>query len=159
MWQPGSRLRGHYWICQLLKHPAIKQFTSSSKSSATTWDVQNWTPIIVPNMHINDKSSLVKMMACHCIGKKTTNWTSNDANHRCKYVSPGLNVLMIYSITMLVKFRTTANQKHQICSCDESGLCNPRLPLLGDEVIVGSSLMFRKMDAWNVIRKYTAGQG
>ena len=69
-WRPGSRLWGHYWICQLLKHPAINQFTWSSKSSATTWYVQNWTTIIVPNVHINDKSSLVKIMACHRLGKK-----------------------------------------------------------------------------------------
>ena len=91
-WRPGSRLWGHYWICQLLKHPTINQFTWSSKSSATTWYVQNRTTIIVPNVHINHKSSLVKIMACHRISKKTTNWTSNDANNRCRYVSPGLNV-------------------------------------------------------------------
>ena len=59
-----------------------------------------------------------------------------------------------YSIMMLVTFLTSANRKHWIWSCDELGLCNPRFRLLGDEVIVGSSLMFRKMDAWNVIRKY-----
>ena len=35
---------------------------------------------------------------------------------------------------MLVKCRTSANQKHRIWSCDESGLCNSRLRLLGDEV-------------------------
>ena len=42
-----------------------------------------------------------------------------------------------HSIMMLVKFQTSANQKHWIWSCDESLLCNPWLPLLGDEVIVG----------------------
>ena len=56
------------------------------------------------------------------------------------------------SIMMLVKFLTSANQKHRIWSCDESGLCNPRPRLLGGEVVVGPSLMFRKMDPWNVIR-------
>ena len=157
-WRPGSRLWGHYWICQLLKHLAINQFTWSSKISTTTWYVQNWTTLIVSNVHINDKSSLVKIMACHRIGKKTTIWTSNDGTHRCIYLSPGLSVLIIYSITMLLKFRTSANQKHRIWSCDESVLCNPRLRLLG-EVIIGSSIMFRKMEAWNIIRKHTAGQG
>ena len=35
----------------------------------------------------------------------------------------------------------------------------PTTRLIGeDEVVVGYSLMFRKMDPWNVIRKYTAGQ-
>ena len=58
-----------------------------------------------------------------------------------------------YSIMMLVKFLTSATQKHWIWSCDESRLCNPRPRFLGDEVVVGSSLMFRKMDPWNVIRK------
>ena len=53
---------------------------------------------------------------------------------------------------MLVKFLTSANQKHRIWSCDESGLCNPQPPLLGDEVVAGPSLMFKKMDPWNVIR-------
>ena len=42
-----------------------------------------------------------------------------------------------YSIMMLVKFLTSANQMHRILSCDESGLCNPRPRLLGDEVVVG----------------------
>ena len=56
-----------------------------------------------------------------------------------------------YHIMMLVKFRTSANHKHWIWSCDESGLCNPRPRLLGDEVLVGSSLMFRKMDPWNIL--------
>ena len=50
------------------------------------------------------------------------------------------------------KFLTSANQKHRIWSYDESGLCNSPPRLLGDEVIVGPSLMFRKMDPWNVIR-------
>ena len=63
-----------------------------------------------------------------------------------------------YSIMMLVKFRTSANQKHWSWSYDESELCTPWLHLLGDEVAVGSSLMFRKMGPWNIIRKYTAGQ-
>ena len=31
------------------------------------------------------------------------------------------------------------------------GPYNPRLRLLGDEVVVGPSLLFRKMDPWNVI--------
>ena len=53
---------------------------------------------------------------------------------------------------MLVKFLTSANQKHWIWSCDESRLCNPRPRLLGDEVVVGPSLMLRKMDPLNVIR-------
>ena len=53
---------------------------------------------------------------------------------------------------MLVKFLTSANQKYRIWSCDESRLCNPWPRLLGDEVVVGPSLMFRKMDPWNVIR-------
>ena len=57
-----------------------------------------------------------------------------------------------YSIMMLVKFLTSANQKNRIWSCDKSRLCNPRPRLLGDEVVVGPSLMFRKMDPWNVIR-------
>ena len=35
---------------------------------------------------------------------------------------------------MLVKLRTSTNQKHWILSRDESELCNPRLRLLGDEV-------------------------
>ena len=61
-------------------------------------------------------------------------------------------VLMGYSIMILVKFRTSPNQKHWIWSCDESGVCNLRLRLLEDEVIVGSSLMFKKMDPWNIIR-------
>ena len=56
------------------------------------------------------------------------------------------------SIMMLVKFLTSANQKNRIRSCDESRLCNPRPRLLGDEVVVGPSLMFRKMDPWNAIR-------
>ena len=33
---------------------------------------------------------------------------------------------IMYSIMMLVKFRTSSNQRHWIWSCDESGLCNPR---------------------------------
>ena len=53
---------------------------------------------------------------------------------------------------MLVKFLTSANQKYRIWSCDESRLCYPWPRLLGDEVVVGPSLMFRKMDPWNVIR-------
>ena len=40
-------------------------------------------------------------------------------------------LLVADSIMMLVKFRTSANQKHWIWSRDESELCNPRL--LGDE--------------------------
>ena len=59
---------------------------------------------------------------------------------------------MSYSIIMLEKFLTSANQKHRIWSCDESGLCNPRPHILGDEFVAGPSLMFRKMDPWNVIR-------
>ena len=47
---------------------------------------------------------------------------------------------------------TSAKQKHRIWSCDESGLCNPRPRLLGDEVVVGPSLMFSKMDPWNVTK-------
>ena len=62
---PVATRQQTYWICQLLKHSAINQVTWSSKLSATT--------IIVPNVHINHKSSLVKIMACHRIGKKTTN--------------------------------------------------------------------------------------
>ena len=43
---------------------------------------------IIPNVHIKDKSSLFKIVACHRIGKKQTiTWTRN--------VSPGLNVLII----------------------------------------------------------------
>ena len=53
--------------------------------------------------------------------------------------------LIYYSIMMLVKFLTSANQKHRIWSRDESGLCNQRPRFLGDEVVVGPSLMFRKM--------------
>ena len=34
----------------------------------------------------------------------------------------------------------------------------PTTPSLGNEGVVGSSLMFRKMDLWNIIRKYTAEQ-
>ena len=48
---------------------------------------------------------------------------------------------VMHYIMMLVKFLTLANQKHRIWSCDESGLCNPRPRLLGDEVVVGLSLM------------------
>ena len=66
--------------------------------------------------------------------------------------TPPEPVLIPYSIKMLVKFLTSANQKHRICSCDESGLCNPRPCILGDEVVVGPSLMLRKMDPWNVFR-------
>ena len=66
---------------------------------------------------------------------------------------PDRSVLIYYYIMILVKFQTSANQKHWIWSCEESGLGNPWLRLLGDEVIVGSSLMFRKRDAWHVIRK------
>ena len=61
-------------------------------------------------------------------------------------------LLVKHYIMMLVKFLTSANQEHRIWSCDESGLCNPWPRLLGDEVVVGPSLMFRKMDPWNVIR-------
>ena len=53
-------------------------------------------------------------------------------------------------IIILVKCRTWANQKYWIWSCDESGLCNPRPCLLREEVVVGSSLMFRKMYPWNI---------
>ena len=63
-----------------------------------------------------------------------------------------LTVFVADSIMMLVKFLTSTNQKHRIWSCDESGLCNPRPRLLGDEVVVGPSFVFRKMDPWNVIR-------
>ena len=45
-------------------------------------------------------------------------------------------VVVNYSIMMLVKFLTSANQKHRIWSCDESELCNPRPRLRGDEVVV-----------------------
>ena len=61
-------------------------------------------------------------------------------------------VLMIYSIMTLVKYLTSANQKHRIWSCDESGLCNPRTVLLGDEFVVGPSLMFMEMDPLQTIR-------
>ena len=63
-----------------------------------------------------------------------------------------LGVGITNSIMMLVKFLTSANQKHRIWSFDESGLCNPRPRRLGDEVVVGPSLMCRKIDPWNVIR-------
>ena len=72
--------------------------------------------------------------------------------------SEDAQVSMADSIMMLVKFLTSANQKHWIWSGDKSGLCNPRPRLFGDEIVVGSSLMFREMDPRNVIRKYTAGQ-
>ena len=62
--------------------------------------------------------------------------------------APGDSYLFYHDV---LKFLTSANQKHRIWSCDESGLCNPRPCLLGDEVVVGHSLMFRKMDPWNVI--------
>ena len=101
---------------------------------------------------------------------KSSKWesTAQDAPWSCSDISDhswnGACVACIYlrenmnSIMMLVKFLTSANQKHWIWSCGESGLCNPWLRLLGDEVVDGSSLMSRKMDTWNVIRKHTAGQ-
>ena len=36
---------------------------------------------------------------------------------------------------MLVKFQISANKKLGIWLCDESGLYNPRLRLLGDKVM------------------------
>ena len=90
-------------ICQLPKYPAINQFTWISKVicyKLICSKLNNMQTTIFPNVHISDKSSLVKIMACHRIGKKTITWTSNDANHRCRYVSPGLNVLTIYSTTI-----------------------------------------------------------
>ena len=63
---------------------------------------------------------------------------------------PAWGVIILNSIMMLVKFLTSANQKHWIWSCDE--LCNPWPRLLGDEVVVCPSLMFKKKNPWNVIR-------
>ena len=64
--------------------------------------------------------------------------------HRDPYPSHLVYAMVLDSIMMLVKFLTSANQKHRIWSCEESGLWNPRPRLLGVEVAVGPSLMFRK---------------
>ena len=92
---------------------------------------------------------------CH---QKNDNWDRLFSQHLHRWLwlgdasHIGLTTSISYFINMLLKFLTSANQKLQIWSGDESGLCNPRPRLLGDEVVVGSSLMFRKMDPWNVIR-------
>ena len=56
-----------------------------------------------------------------------------------------------HSIMMLVKFLTSANQKYRIWSYDESGLCNPRPSLLGDEVAVGNVIRHILQDKTNKI--------
>ena len=85
-----------------------------------------------------------------CLGQRSKSYvTSSKSRSNFKMV---ITLLISNSIMMLVKFLTSANQKNRIWSCDESRLCNPRPRLLGDEVVVGPSLMFRKMDPWNVIR-------
>ena len=52
--------------------------------------------------------------------------------------------LMVHSLMMLVKFRTSANQKHWIWSRGQLGLCNPRLRLIGDDVVVCSNWCWGK---------------
>ena len=113
-------------------------------------------------------TSFVQIIVCHLfqnkqLSKATINHPRNSLQSSDNYKISKLtnlywrkvlfmqeNSLVVYSNMMLVKFRSSANQKHWIWSCDETGLYNPRHRLLGDEVILGSSLMFRKMDAWNV---------
>ena len=81
-----------------------------------------------------------------------SNFTPHVNGHVITYPCWDYQVKMSNSIMMLVKFLTSIKQKHRMWSCDESGLCNPQPRLLGNEVVVGPSLMFRKMDPWNVIR-------
>ena len=111
-----------------------------------------FTPLISYTSH-NDNGTVC--VGVEWIGPVNSNRNSGDSKWKHALVHQGW---VQYSIMMLVTFLTSANQKHWIWSSEESGLCHPRPRLLGDEVVVGSSLMFRKMDPWNAIRKYTAGQ-
>ena len=69
--RPGN---SHYWIFQLPKHLAIEHFMLCDSSSAadtfmhlySTFD--NMQTIIFSNIHVNNKSSLVKVAACRLIG-------------------------------------------------------------------------------------------
>ena len=122
----------------------------ASARSTTQWDGNNGRLV----RHLtNCKESIVRNLQCG-IRAHLNNCSYQTLSKQLWANFDTLQSVLIYnSIMMLVKFLTSANQKHWIWSCDESGLSNPRPRLLGDEVVVSSSLIFRKMDSWNVIRK------
>ena len=97
---------------------------------------------------IHNKLSLANVMDLPN-RRKAIARTNDGLVYWCIYSSLGFNYLFYHDVG---EFLTSDNQKNRIWSCDESGLCNPRPRLVGDEVVVGPSLMFRKMDPWNVIR-------
>ena len=113
-------------------------------SAHVQWLDWQWFPLAIPVMVAGNIVSLfyINQVAC--------NYCTVMFGKSCTKIPTHMYVLN--SIMMLVKFLTSANQKHRSWSCDESGLCNPRPRLLGDEVLVGPSLMFRKMYPWNIIR-------
>ena len=77
----------------------------------------------------------------------------NYPNENRKLVQ-ALSPLALYYRMVLVNFQTPANQNHWIWSHDE--FCNPRLR--GYELIVGFSLMSRKMDAWSNFENIFQGE-